>query len=142
MPDNPGSGLAMVSRLSRRGCKPDDCNDGVSRYAEMGPCPFHATIGPDWLRLVKTFETSSERSRSMPKLLLFPELMEHGVLLGRRQVDRLEHKGDFPKRVPIGESRVGWIETEIDAHVKRAIDGRSIDKGMLGSSAKKKNAAR
>jgi prophage regulatory protein len=46
----------------------------------------------------------------MPKLLLFPELMEHGVLLGRRQVDRLEHKGDFPKRVPIGESRVGWVE--------------------------------
>jgi prophage regulatory protein len=70
----------------------------------------------------------------MPKLLLFPELIGHGVLLGRRQIDRLEHKNKFPKRVPISENRVGWIETEIDAHVDALIARRSIAMGTLGSA--------
>jgi len=48
---------------------------------------------------------------------------DHGVRLGRRKIDRLKAKGRFPKRVPIGDSRVGWIETEIDAHVKAQISG-------------------
>jgi prophage regulatory protein len=72
-----------------------------------------------------------------PKLLLFPELTLHGVLLGRRQIDRLEHKGEFPKRVQIGESRVGWVETEIDAYVERKIAGRSTRMGTLGSAKQK-----
>jgi hypothetical protein len=63
MPDNPGSGLAMVSRLSRRGCKPDDCNDGVSRYAEMGRCPFHATIDPEWVRSAPHVGEHKKRDR-------------------------------------------------------------------------------
>jgi prophage regulatory protein len=88
---------------------------------------------------MKSFQTSSERVRAMPpKLILFPELIGHGVHLGRRQIDRLEHKGDFPKRVPIGESRVGWIETEIDAHVERKIAGRSTRMGTLGSAKQKR----
>jgi len=36
------------------------------------------------------------------KLLTFGELKEHGVPLGRRQIDRLEARGRFPKRVQIG----------------------------------------
>jgi predicted DNA-binding transcriptional regulator AlpA len=75
----------------------------------------------------------------MPKLLLFAELTEHGVRLGRRQIDRLEHRDKFPKRVAISDGRVGWIEAEIDAHVKRKIAGRSTSMGTLGSSAKGTN---
>jgi predicted DNA-binding transcriptional regulator AlpA len=78
----------------------------------------------------------------MPKLLLFPELIEHGVFLGRRQVDRLEHKGKFPKRVAISECRVGWVETEIDAHVNKAIAGRSTGMGTLGSNKQKRRPVR
>jgi prophage regulatory protein len=70
----------------------------------------------------------------MPKLLLFPELREHGVVHGRRQIDRLEAAGKFPKRVPIGDSRVGWVESEIDAHVGALIAGRSTAMGTLGSA--------
>jgi prophage regulatory protein len=70
----------------------------------------------------------------MAKLLLFPELREHGVPLGRRQVDRLERDGKFPKRVPIGDRRVGWVESEIDAHVDLAIKARSTVLGQLGSA--------
>jgi prophage regulatory protein len=74
----------------------------------------------------------------MAKLLLFPELKEHGVPLGRRQVDRLERIGKFPKRVPIGERRVGWVESEIDDHVTAAIAARSTVLGRLGSAKPEK----
>jgi len=70
----------------------------------------------------------------MPKLLLFPELKDHGVRHGRRQIDRLEAAGKFPKRVPIGASRVGWIESEIVAHIEAQIAGRSNAMGTLGSA--------
>ena len=59
------------------------------------------------------------------KLLLFPELRERGVPLGRRHVDRLEAEGKFPKRVPIGMRRVGWVAAEIDDWVNAAISARS-----------------
>jgi prophage regulatory protein len=70
----------------------------------------------------------------MPKLLLFPELKGHGVRYGRRQIDRLEARGDFPKRVAIGVGRVGWVEAEIVAHVDALIAGRSTAMGTLGSA--------
>jgi predicted DNA-binding transcriptional regulator AlpA len=73
-------------------------------------------------------------SSNMPKLLLFPELKDHGVRYGRRQIDRLEAAGDFPKRVAIGVGRVGWVETEIVAHVDALIAGRSTAMGTLGSA--------
>lgn len=76
---------------------------------------------------------SEERKRPR-RLLTFHELKDHGVRLGRRQVDRLEAKGRFPKRVPIGDARVGWIETEIDAFIEARIAGRSQAAGTLGTS--------
>ena len=50
----------------------------------------------------------------MRRILTLPELRDHGVVYGRRQIDRIEAKGKFPKRVPIGENRVGVRDTEID----------------------------
>jgi prophage regulatory protein len=58
------------------------------------------------------------------KLLLFPELRERGVPLGRRHVDRLEAEGKFPRRVPIGMRRVGWVAAEVDDWVNAAISAR------------------
>ncbi|WP_456770804.1 helix-turn-helix transcriptional regulator [Bradyrhizobium sp. USDA 4448] len=68
-----------------------------------------------------------------PKLLTFNELRAHGVLLGRRQIDRLEAEGRFPRRVPMGERRVGWVTAEVVAHVEAAISRRSTRLGTLGS---------
>jgi prophage regulatory protein len=62
---------------------------------------------------------------SNPKLLSFSDLRDHGVLLGRRQIDRLEANGNFPKRVPIGANRVGWVTDEVDDWVSAAIARRS-----------------
>lgn len=63
----------------------------------------------------------------MPKLLMFNELKEHGVLLGRHQIDRLEAAGKFPRRVKMGEGRggrVAWVGDEIAEYVGRAINAR------------------
>lgn len=60
-----------------------------------------------------------------PKLLPFSDLRDHGVLFGRRQIDRLEADGKFPKRVPIGANRVGWVASEVEDWVDAAIARRS-----------------
>ncbi len=36
------------------------------------------------------------------------------VLYSFAHIARLEAAGAFPKRVPLGPSRVGWVETEIE----------------------------
>jgi len=72
----------------------------------------------------------------MPRILTFDELRDHGVLLGRRQLARLEAEGRFPKRVVISDARIGWLETEIDEHVRQKLSGRA--KGVsLASPAEK-----
>jgi prophage regulatory protein len=67
------------------------------------------------------------------RLLTFDQLEEHGVLLSRRQVDRLEAEGVFPRRVPISDWRVGWVADEVDAWVTGKIAARSTEAGALGS---------
>jgi prophage regulatory protein len=59
-----------------------------------------------------------------PKLLSFADLRARGVLLGRRQVDRLEAEGLFPQRVHIASNRVGWVAGEINDFVNAdCLDG-------------------
>lgn len=65
---------------------------------------------------------------SNPKLLTFPELRERGVLIGRRQVDKLEAMGKFPHRVTMSNNRVAWLSEEIDEYVEAIIARRSIGK--------------
>ena len=76
------------------------------------------------------------------KLLLFPELRERGVPLGRRHVDRLEAEGKFPKRVPIGMRRVGWVAAEIDDWVNAAISARAQQPENRGSQTARSTRGR
>jgi prophage regulatory protein len=69
----------------------------------------------------------------MPKLLTFEELKSHGVLLGRRQIDRLEADDKFPKRVPISTWRVGWVADEVDQWIADKIAARRTGVGALGT---------
>jgi prophage regulatory protein len=49
------------------------------------------------------------------KLLRYCELNDtRGITYTRRHLYTLENERKFPKRVPLGENRVGWIESEID----------------------------
>jgi prophage regulatory protein len=73
----------------------------------------------------------------MPRLLTFDELRDHGVPFHRSHIHRLEAKGKFPKRVPIGDFRVGWVEEEVDDYVAGRIKSRSTRAGTIGSSGRK-----
>jgi prophage regulatory protein len=61
----------------------------------------------------------------------FSELRGRGIPLGRRQLDRLEAAGKFPRRVHISERRVGWVAEEIDAYMAAKIANRC---GRIGST--------
>jgi len=86
--------------------------------------------------------TPSTPERVKGRISLFSELKELGVRHSRRQVDRLEIKDKFPKRVALGTGRVGWITDEIIAHVDKQIESRSDAKGTLGSGDSCRHPAR
>jgi len=46
------------------------------------------------------------------------------VLYSPQHIQRLENAGEFPKRVQIGNSRVGWIESEVLDWLQTKIDER------------------
>jgi prophage regulatory protein len=49
------------------------------------------------------------------KLLRYCELDDtHGITYTRRTCTRWKASASSPKRVALGENRVGWIESEID----------------------------
>ena len=64
----------------------------------------------------------------MEKLVSKKELKER-VLYSGTHIGRLEAKGLFPKRVRLGNgprSRVGWVESEVQAWLQKRIDQRSL----------------
>jgi prophage regulatory protein len=49
------------------------------------------------------------------KLLSFAQLTTtRGITFSRRHLQRLEDERKFPRRVALGENRIGWPEAEID----------------------------
>lgn len=70
------------------------------------------------------------------RLIIFKQLREYGVALGRRQIDRLEVENKFPKRVALSEKRVAWVEAEVIKWVEDKIKARSTGIGALGSGDK------
>jgi prophage regulatory protein len=48
-------------------------------------------------------------------------LKDRGVSFTSVHLLRLEKLGRFPKRVRVGENRVGWIEAEIDQYLRERI---------------------
>ena len=73
----------------------------------------------------------------MPHQVLIPyrELKSRGVPYSKPHLWRLERVGKFPKRVPIGPSRYGYVESEIDAYINELIEARDKPKTALGATA-------
>jgi prophage regulatory protein len=87
------------------------------------------------VREVRAQAPPADEPRLPRRLLVFPELKStRNIPYTRRHIDRLERDGKFPKRVPIGERRVGWVESEIDEYVENMIASRSTGVGTLGSA--------
>ncbi len=67
----------------------------------------------------------------MLKLLSKRQVRER-VLYSFAHIDRLEKAGLFPKRVRLGQSRVGWVEEEITEWLQRKIQAR--DSSLTGAT--------
>jgi len=60
------------------------------------------------------------------KLLCYRELSEtRGINYSRRHLYTLEDNRKFPRRVTLGENRVGWIESEIDCWIAERAASRA-----------------
>ena len=46
------------------------------------------------------------------------------VLYSPQHITRLEKAGQFPKRIKLGQARVGWIESEVLDWLQERIDSR------------------
>lgn len=51
------------------------------------------------------------------------------VLYSRAHIDRLEKAGCFPKRVRLGQGRIGYVEEEIQAWLRAKVAERDADTG-------------
>jgi prophage regulatory protein len=54
------------------------------------------------------------------KILSYEALRaDKGVLYSKAHLWRLERDGKFPKRVALGQSRHGWLDSEIDDWIEQ-----------------------
>jgi prophage regulatory protein len=58
------------------------------------------------------------------RFLTWAELKARGLPFCRRHTYRLEAAGAFPRRVQIGQARVGWIAGEVDAWIAARVAER------------------
>lgn len=56
--------------------------------------------------------------------LLSKRQLKELVLYSPQHIARLEAAGKFPKRVRLGQARVGWIEQEVLDWLQKRIDDR------------------
>ncbi len=61
--------------------------------------------------------------------LLSKRQVRDRVLYSYAHIDRLEKAGLFPKRVRLGQSRVGWVEDEIVEWILTKMEARSSPPG-------------
>ena len=47
--------------------------------------------------------------------------------LSTSEIYRREKRGDFPKRIRLGQNVTVWAEAEVDAWVQRVIANRNVD---------------
>ena len=71
----------------------------VSEPIQQTTAPKHESASQD--RIVRTSE------------------LQQIVGLSRSTIWRLEQKGDFPKRVPLGSSSVGWLKSDVEAWLQQ-----------------------
>jgi prophage regulatory protein len=61
------------------------------------------------------------------RILSFDELRPaKGIPYSKVHIWRLEREGKFPKRVPLGASRHGWVDTEIDDWLVERMASRNV----------------
>ena len=69
-----------------------------------------------------------ERATAVKRVLLYPKLREK-VGYSRQWLSHLEKLNLFPRRIHLGENRVGWLEDEVDAW----IEARAAERGQVAA---------
>ena len=57
-------------------------------------------------------------------MLVSKKQVKEMVLYSYAHIDRLEAQGLFPKRVRLGQNRVGWVRSEIEDWIRARIEQR------------------
>jgi len=60
------------------------------------------------------------------RLLPYESLSNKGVPYSKQHLRRLEEAGEFPRRVPVGAGRYGYVEDEVDAWLDARIAARDV----------------
>jgi prophage regulatory protein len=60
----------------------------------------------------------------MTRLISHDDLKAKGIPYSKVHLWRLEKRNKFPKRVPIGSGRYGYVEAEIDEYIEACIEAR------------------
>src|SRR5882757_4470948 len=75
--------------------------------------------------IVQTRRLPKPEIRYMSRRLIpYDALAAKCITYSKPHLWRLEKAGKFPKRVPIGAGRYGYVETEIDAYIDAKIAER------------------
>ena len=77
------------------------------------------------------------------KLLDHQGLRERGIPYDRSHLWRLCKKGEFPKPVPLGANRIAWLESEIEAWIKKRVaarDSRGRPMLLRGAASRARNS--
>lgn len=62
------------------------------------------------------------------RILSYDELKPlKGIPYSKPHLWRLEREGKFPKHVPLGESRHGWLKSEIDDWLLERMAARNVE---------------
>ena len=52
------------------------------------------------------------------------KVLKTKVPYSRQHIGRLETDGKFPKRIQLGQCRVGWLESEVDDWITERLEAR------------------
>jgi prophage regulatory protein len=69
------------------------------------------------------------------RLISYDDLAAKGISYGKVTLWRLEKQNKFPKRVPIGDRRYGYVESEIDSYVDELIAARDAGRTCRAPAA-------
>ena len=62
--------------------------------------------------------------RGVFEMFVSKRQLKEMVLYSPQHIARLEAAGKFPKRVTLGQNRVGWIKSEVEDWIQQRIDER------------------
>lgn len=70
---------------------------------------------------------SGAAGQTDPLTLISKKELIKKVLYSGQHIGRLERAGKFPRRVKLGENRVGWVRAEIDAWIAKRMRARPTE---------------